>query len=53
MNRLAHDELEDLRNEVLRVSANLIESIPRATQILLDQDLEEPNTRSSPTTSST
>ena len=40
MNRLAHDELEDLRNEVLRVSANLIESIPRATQILLDQDLE-------------
>ena len=40
MNRLAHEELADLRSEVLRVAANLIESIPRAAQILLDQDLE-------------
>jgi hypothetical protein len=39
MNRLAYDELADLRSEVLRVAANLIESIPRATQIVLDQDL--------------
>ncbi|MFZ9580890.1 MAG: phosphate signaling complex PhoU family protein, partial [Ilumatobacteraceae bacterium] len=40
MNRHAHEELADLRSEVLRVAANLIESIPRAAQVLLDQDLE-------------
>ena len=40
MNRLAHDELLELRSELLRVTASLVESIPRATQILLDQDLE-------------
>ena len=40
MNRLAHDELLDLRSELLRVTASLVESIPRATQILLEQDLE-------------
>lgn len=40
MNRLAHDELLELRSELLRITASLVESIPRATQILLDQDLE-------------
>jgi len=40
VNRLAHDELLELRSELLRVTASLVESIPRATQILLDQDLE-------------
>jgi len=40
VNRLAHDELLDLRSELLRVTASLVESIPRATQILLEQDLE-------------
>ena len=40
MNRLAHDELMELRSELLRITASLVESIPRATQILLDQDLE-------------
>ncbi|MDA2995667.1 MAG: phosphate signaling complex protein PhoU [Actinomycetota bacterium] len=40
MNRLAHDELLELSAELLRVTASLVESIPRATQILLEQDLE-------------
>lgn len=40
MNRLAHEELMELRSELLRVTASLVESIPRATQILLEQDLE-------------
>jgi len=40
VNRLAHDELLELRSELLRITASLVESIPRATQILLDQDLE-------------
>ena len=30
----------ELRSELLRVTASLVESIPRATQILLEQDLE-------------
>ncbi|MFM1752072.1 MAG: phosphate transport system regulatory protein [Actinomycetota bacterium] len=40
MNRAAHDELLSLRAEVLDLAAILIASVPRATQILLDQDLE-------------
>ena len=40
MNPLAHEELMELRSELLRVTASLVESIPRATQILLEQDLE-------------
>jgi len=40
VNRLAHDELLELSAELLRVTASLVESIPRATQILLEQDLE-------------
>lgn len=40
MNRLAQDELLEIRSELLRVTAGVVESIPRATQILLDRDLE-------------
>jgi len=35
-----HVGLEEIRSELVRVSASVIEAIPRATQILLDQDLE-------------
>ncbi len=35
---VAHDELLELRSELLRVTASLVESIPRATQILLDHE---------------
>lgn len=35
----AHD-LEDVRNELVRMSASVTDSIPRATSILLEQDLE-------------
>lgn len=40
MNRAAHDELQSLRAEALELGEILIASVPRATQILLDQDLE-------------
>jgi phosphate transport system protein len=35
-----HQELEDLRNEVARLGAYVVELIPRVTDILLQQDLE-------------
>lgn len=40
MSRVAHEELAELRSELLRVAANLIEAIPRSSNVLLDQDLE-------------
>lgn len=40
MNRAAHDEISSLRTEALALGETLIASVPRATQILLDQDLE-------------
>lgn len=40
MNRAAHDEILSLRAEVLDLGQVLMASVPRATQILLDQDLE-------------
>ena len=35
-----HNELDDLRNEVARLGAYVVELIPRVTDILLQQDLE-------------
>ena len=35
-----HGELDDIRQEIARLSAGVTESIPRATEILLGQDLE-------------
>ncbi len=35
-----HAELDDIRQEIARLSAGVTESIPRATEILLGQDLE-------------
>lgn len=35
-----HHELDEIVQEMLRIAATVIESIPRATQVLLDQDLE-------------
>jgi phosphate transport system protein len=35
-----HHQLEDLRNEIARLGANVVELIPRVTDILLQQDLE-------------
>ena len=35
-----HAELEDLRNEISRLGASVVELIPRVTEILLQQDLE-------------
>ncbi|CAN5798828.1 MAG: phosphate signaling complex protein PhoU [Ilumatobacteraceae bacterium] len=35
-----HGELDDIREEIARLSAGVTESIPRATEILLGQDLE-------------
>lgn len=35
-----HHELDDLRNEIARLGANVVELIPRVTDILLQQDLE-------------
>ncbi len=35
-----HRELDDMRSELVRLASSVTESIPRATQILLDQDLE-------------
>ncbi len=40
LRRNFHQGLEDVRHELVRVAASVIEAIPRATQILLDQDLE-------------
>ncbi|MET0323964.1 MAG: phosphate signaling complex protein PhoU, partial [Ilumatobacteraceae bacterium] len=35
-----HDELDSIRQAIAKLSAGVTELIPRATQILLDQDLE-------------
>ena len=35
-----HDELDDLRNQIARLGATVVELIPRVTDILLEQDLE-------------
>ncbi|MEO6571078.1 MAG: phosphate signaling complex protein PhoU [Ilumatobacteraceae bacterium] len=35
-----HHELDDIRNEIARLGASVIELIPRVTDILLQQDLE-------------
>ena len=35
-----HTELDELRNEVARLGATVVELIPRVTDILLEQDLE-------------
>ena len=35
-----HQEIEELRNQIVRLAGSVIEAIPRATNILLDGDLE-------------
>jgi phosphate transport system protein len=35
-----HDQLEEIKADVTRMAATVIETIPRATQVLLDGDLE-------------
>jgi len=35
-----HEELDELRNEIARLGATVVELIPRVTDILLQQDLE-------------
>ena len=35
-----HQELDDIRNEIARLGASVVELIPRVTNILLQQDLE-------------
>lgn len=35
-----HHELDDLRNQIARLGASVVELIPRVTDILLEQDLE-------------
>jgi len=40
MNRAAHEEIQSLREEALALGRTLVASVPRATQVLLDQDLE-------------
>ncbi|MEN9804154.1 MAG: phosphate transport system regulatory protein [Actinomycetota bacterium] len=40
MNRTAQEKLDDLRDETLALGAMLVESIPRSTKVLLEQDME-------------
>lgn len=40
MNRTAQEKLDDLREETLALGQLLVESIPRSTKVLLDQDME-------------
>ena len=40
MSRSAVERLAELRLETLQLAARIIESIPRSTNILLEQDLE-------------
>lgn len=40
MNRTAQEKLDDLRDETLSLGAMLVDSIPRSTKVLLDQDME-------------
>jgi phosphate transport system protein len=35
-----HHEVEDIRNQIVRLAGSVIEAIPRATSVLLDADLE-------------
>ena len=35
-----HEELEEVRSQIVRLAGSVIEAIPRATSILLDADLE-------------
>jgi phosphate transport system protein len=35
-----HQEIEEVRNQIVRLASSVIEAIPRATNILLDGDLE-------------
>jgi phosphate transport system protein len=35
-----HEELDELRNQIARLGASVVELIPRVTDILLEQDLE-------------
>lgn len=40
LRREFHSELDDLRNEIARLGAYVVELIPRVTEVLLAQDLE-------------
>ena len=40
MNRTAQEKLDDLRDETLALGQKLIDSIPRSTKVLLEQDME-------------
>lgn len=40
MNRTAQEKLDDLRTETLALGALLVDSIPRSTKVLLEQDME-------------
>jgi phosphate transport system protein len=40
LRRNFHHELDGIRDELIRLTASVTEVIPRATQVLLDQDLE-------------
>lgn len=40
MNRTAQEKLDDLRSETLALGGMLVDSIPRATNVLLEQDME-------------
>lgn len=40
MNRTAQEKLDDLRDEALALGEILVESIPRSTKVLLEQDME-------------
>lgn len=40
MNRTAQEKLDDLRDETIALGAMLVESIPRSTKVLLEQDME-------------
>jgi phosphate transport system protein len=35
-----HEEIDEIRNQIVRLASSVIEAIPRATSILLDGDLE-------------
>jgi len=34
-----HRDLDDIQQELVRISASVVESIPKCTAVLLDQDL--------------
>ncbi|MDA2958290.1 MAG: phosphate uptake regulator PhoU, partial [Actinomycetota bacterium] len=40
MNRTAQEKLDDLRDETIALGELLVDSIPRSTKVLLDQDME-------------